>query len=219
LTHSTKTANVDLHLLLLRVLREDRMRYRVILADPPWHWKAWSQKGTGRGAVSHYDVLSVDQLIALAPDIQEMADDDCALFLWCPDNMLEAGWEVMRVWGFTYKTIAFVWAKTTKHGKWHFGNGYWTRANPEICLLGTRGHPKRVSAAVPKLLVAPVRQHSQKPDDTYGRIERLVAGPRVELFSRQSSPGWDTALSPQAGLLDHGPVRTRRQPSSLVGHA
>jgi N6-adenosine-specific RNA methylase IME4 len=192
-------------------------KYRAFLADPAWLFKVRSAKGMGRGAVSHYNVMTVDEIIACGPQIIAMAADDAVLFLWCPDNMIKYGLQVMAAWGFTFKTFAFVWVKRTKHGKWHFGNGFWTRANPEICLLGTRGHPKRISAAVPKLIEAPVREHSRKPDETYERIMQLVGGPYFELFSRQSWPGWDVALSNQAGLFDNGPVKTRRQPSSLVG--
>jgi N6-adenosine-specific RNA methylase IME4 len=190
-------------------------KYRALLGDPAWPFKVRSAKGTGRSAVSHYDVMTIDEIIACGPQIIAMATDDAVMFLWCPDNMIEYGLHVMAAWGFTFKTFAFVWVKRTKRGKWHFGNGFWTRANPEICLLGTRGHPKRLSAAVPKLIEAPVREHSRKPDETYNRIMRLVDGPYVELFSRQSWPGWDIALSDQAGLFDNDPVKTRRQPSML----
>ncbi len=98
----------------------------------------------------------------------------------------------MHEWGFEYKTAAFTWAKTTSKDNWHFGCGYWTRANAELCLLGTRGTPKRLSRAVRQLLISPVREHSRKPDETHERIERLVAGPYLELFARQSRPGWTT---------------------------
>ena len=70
------------------------------------------------------------------------------------------------------------------------GLGYWTRANTEACLLATRGHPKRLRADIRQLIVAPRREHSRKPEAIYERIERLVAGPRLELFARQSRPGW-----------------------------
>jgi N6-adenosine-specific RNA methylase IME4 len=191
-------------------------RYRALLGDPAWSFKTYSAKGTGRSAVSHYDVMSVDEIAAYGSAIQAMTADDAVLFLWVPDSMLKHGLQVMEAWGFAYKCLAFVWCKRTKHGKWHFGNGFWTRANPEICLLGTRGHPKRVSAAVRKLIEAPVREHSRKPDEVYGSIMELVEGPYVELFSRRSWPGWDVALSPEAGLFDRGHVETRRQPSNLV---
>jgi N6-adenosine-specific RNA methylase IME4 len=92
------------------------------------------------------------------------------------------------------------------------GLGFWTRANPEPCLLATRGQPKRSAGDVPKLLIAPRREHSRKPEETYARIERLLPGPYLELFARQSRPGWD-GFGDQEGLFDRGPVLTRRRPS------
>ena len=93
------------------------------------------------------------------------------------------------------------------------GLGFWTRANPEPCLLATRGAPKRLAGDVPKLLIAPRRQHSRKPDETYARIERLLPGPYLELFARQSRAGWD-GFGDQGELFDRGPVVTRRRPST-----
>jgi N6-adenosine-specific RNA methylase IME4 len=68
--------------------------------------------------------------------------------------------------------------------------GYWTRANSEVCLLATRGNPKRIDAGVRQGIIEPARQHSRKPDCVHQRIERLVAGPYLELFARQRRPGW-----------------------------
>jgi N6-adenosine-specific RNA methylase IME4 len=196
-------------------------RYGALLADPAWPWKARSQKGTGRGAVSHYNIMTMEEILALDPTIQALAADDAVLFLWALNSMLPQALRVIEGWGFEYKTEAFRWVKTTANGNFHFGLGYWTRQNTEGCFLATRGHPQRLdkisqdpavirrARSVPELLVSPKRQHDL--------IESLVPGPYVELFSRKSKPGWDVALSPEAGLLDHGPVETRRQPSSLVG--
>ena len=95
------------------------------------------------------------------------------------------------------------------------GLGYWTRANPEQCLLGTRGKPVRRAKNVRRLVVERRREHSRKPDAVRDRIERLVGGPYLELFARETKVGWD-CWGDQAGLFDTGPVATRRQPSSLV---
>jgi len=188
----------------------------VIYADPPWHWKAYSDKGTGRGAISHYDVMSLPEICTyMRRAVKAHASDHCVMLLWCPDNMLTHGFEVIDYCGFTFKTIGFVWVKTTVNGKWAFGPGFWTRANPEICLLATRGHPKRISAAVRKLVISQVRQHSEKPDEMYEHIERLLAGPYLELFSRQTKKSWD-CWGTEAGLFDAGAVPTRRQPSHVV---
>jgi N6-adenosine-specific RNA methylase IME4 len=105
------------------------------------------------------------------------------------------GYEVIDAWGFEYKTVGFYWAKEPL--TW-FGTGYWTRANPEQCLLATKGSPHRKNADVRKLIISPRRQHSRKPDEIYDYIERLCEGPYLELFARQTHPGWDHLISNEA---------------------
>lgn len=164
-------------------------RYGAIAADPPWSFATYSAKGKGRSAEAHYDCMSLDAIKALP--VSDWADDDCALFLWGINSMLPQALAVIDAWGFTYKTTAFTWAKrTSRDNGWHFGLGYWTRQNTESCLLATRGHPKRLSRAVPELIISPRRLHSQKPDEVYERIELLCPGPYLELFARSQRPGW-----------------------------
>ena len=180
------------------------IRYGAILADPPWRFATWSERGKGRcpdgwrdgqgnrwraGGVRHYETMSMAEIMAMP--VEAAAADDCALFLWVTKPTLPAALDVGRSWGFEYKTRAFCWIKTTKHGKRHMGMGHWTRANPEDCLLFTRGAPKRLARDVRELVEAPVREHSRKPDEIYDRIERLVAGPYLELFARTRRDGWD----------------------------
>src|SRR5262249_33307864 len=114
-----------------------RHRYGAIYADPPWSFRNWSVKGTGRNAVSHYDCLNLEALAALP--VAELAADDCALFLWAVDPLLDKALELIRAWGFEYKTVGFYWVKQNSKSDGFFtGLGYWTRANPEQCLLATR---------------------------------------------------------------------------------
>lgn len=171
-------------------------KYGVILADPPWSFAVYSNKGKGRSANAHYETMTLDDIKNYP--IQEYAADHCVLFMWVTDPMLEHGLEVIKSWGFTYKTIGFVWCKTKKNAiaPWYtndfvIGTGYYTRANPEQCLLATKGYPRRRFADVRKLIVAPRREHSRKPDEVYGRIERLCSGPYLELFARNQQQGWD----------------------------
>lgn len=196
-------------------------RYGVIYADPPWSFKTYSEKGLGRSAAAWYDCLDLPVIKALP--VAELAADDCVLLLWVTDPFLRKGFEVLDAWGFEYKTIGFYWAKTaidTKfiddmipvdHITFPIGTGYWTRANPEQCLLATRGKPKPQAHDVRRLVIAPRREHSQKPDEIYARIERLCTGPYVELFARNARPGWDTMISNEA---DSGPAQLRRWSSS-----
>lgn len=170
--------------------------FRTIVADPPWRFATWSDKGKGRSPDQHYRTMTLDDIKAMP--VRETAAEDCMLFLWAINPMLPQALEVLSAWGFAYKTVAFCWAKTSKNStpqwapKWHVGLGYYSRANIEICLLGTRGKPKRCSKAVRQLIVDPVREHSRKPDEFYARVMRLAAGPYLELFARQERREWTT---------------------------
>ena len=176
------------------------MKYGAILCDPPWYWRAYSKKGEGRGAVQHYDCMSFDAIKAMREQIDRWAAADCVLFLWAIDPMLPQALELIDAWGFTYKTVGFYWVKTNRVAEgFSTGLGYWTRANPEQCLLATRGKPKRLSKSVRRLVVSPRREHSRKPDEVRRRIEQLVLGPYLELFARSSQSGWD-AWGNEAGL-------------------
>ena len=187
-------------------------QYHVIYADPPWSFATYSKKGKGRSPDAHYDVMDLAGIKALP--VARWAADDAILLMWATDPLLDRAFEVVEAWGFTFKTVGFYWAKLNKNSPGFFtGMGFWTRANPEQCLLATRGKPKRKAADVPRLVVSPRREHSRKPDEMYERIERLAEGPYLEMFARGSRPGWDSWGS-QAGLFDEGPVRTRRWAST-----
>ena len=164
--------------------------YGVILADPPWTFRNYSPKGEDRNANQHYDVMTLGEIMTYRLPYMRR---NCALFLWATDPLLPEALQVMRAWGFTYSTVAFHWIKQTKSGEPFVGLGYWTRANPEICLFGTRGRPSRKSRTVRRALFAPRRAHSQKPDEVYGAIEQLLDGPYIELFARQRRSGWDAS--------------------------
>lgn len=191
--------------------------YRVILADPPWRFDTRSANGRDRcpdgipktraaqrrnTTERHYKTMTTEQIMALP--VGEWAARDCILFLWAVDPMLPQALAVGSAWGFQFKTVAFYWAKlrrtTSKRGKQYadrdardfpMGTGYWTRPNPEQCLLFTRGRPIRLAPDVRKLIIAPRREHSRKPDEQYERIERLARGPYLEMFARQRRRGWD----------------------------
>lgn len=167
-------------------------KYDVIYADPPWSFKVWSKDtGSGRSAEAHYTTMNLEAIKALP--IADLAKPDCVLFLWAVGPQIPEALEVMKAWGFKFKTIGFTWMKATKQGKPFMGMGYWTRANAEICLLGTRGKPKRKARNVPQAVFEPLREHSRKPDCVPARIEALIEGTdRIELFARTSREGWDS---------------------------
>jgi ParB/RepB/Spo0J family partition protein len=176
----------------LHALADSGQRFGAIMADPGWDFLTRSQNGEDRSAGRHYTTTAFDEIKALP--VKRLAAEDAILFLWIVD------WfpprlvlELVEAWGFEHKTTAFTWAKTSPDGEgWHFGQGYWTRANPEICWLCTRGHPRRLSADVLQLIIAPVGEHSAKPEETRNRIERLSCGPYLELYARHERPGWVT---------------------------
>lgn len=164
--------------------------FRVILADPPWMFMTHSAKGKDRSAEEHYDCMTLPEIKGLP--VADLALDDAVLLMWVTDPMLNVGLDVIKAWGFTYKTVGFYWAKTNKDGSPFTGMGYWTRANPEQCLLATRGHPKRAAKNVQRLITSRRREHSRKPDELYPRIDALMGAdePKVELFAREPRPGW-----------------------------
>lgn len=172
--------------------------YACILADPPWRYEVWSGKGTARSADNHYSTMKAADIAALP--VSEIAAPDCVLFIWVTWPTLLQAIELISAWGFAYKTCAFDWMKAHAGQIDMFrddadalmGMGYWTRANSEPCLLATRGKPKRLSKGVRQGIIEPRREHSRKPDCAHGRIEQLVPGPYLELFSRQARPGWDS---------------------------
>jgi N6-adenosine-specific RNA methylase IME4 len=181
-----------------------RGHYGAILADPPWHFQVWAgetqKKGRqhgGQAKAPDYVQLDEDEIAAFA--VAEVAAENCVLFLWTCWPVMEQAFRIIRAWGFKYKTCGFCWTKAHARQIEMFqddieprmGLGYWTRSNSEVCLLATRGHPKRLNPDVRQAIIAPGREHSRKPDCVHSRIERLVAGPYLELFARQRRPGWD----------------------------
>ena len=171
-----------------------REHYGVIYIDPPWQFLCWSEKGTGRSAERHYRTMSFEQLAAFP--IMDLAAPRCALFLWVVRNHLDTAVRLIEAWGFTLKTTAFVWAKTcsARPDRFRIGHGKTgTRSGSEQCWIAIRGrkNPKRKSAAVRELIVAPIGRHSEKPAEVRDRIEQLFDGPYLELFARQAAPHWD----------------------------
>lgn len=162
--------------------------YNIIYADPPWHYE---QKSCQGAAERHYTTMNISD-ICLLP-ISQLAAKDCILFLWATFPMLPEALKVIQAWGFCYKSIGFLWLKQNKVSPtWFYGLGFWTRGNAEICLLATKGHPKRYNKGIHQFIISPIREHSRKPDEVREKIV-LLAGdlPRVELFAREKVPGWD----------------------------
>ena len=168
-------------------------KYNIIYADPPWRYNARKNQKTkfGGGAAGHYITMPIGEIEKLpVPDI---AAENCALLMWCTFPYLDQQIKLFEKWGFNYKTLAFSLIKTNRvNGEPFFGIGYYFKSNCEVCLLGIKGKMKPVSNAISSCIIAHKREHSRKPDEARKRIVELFGDiPRIELFARQSSAGWD----------------------------
>ena len=168
-------------------IQQTDRKYNIIYADPPWRY--W-ESGNKNQAL-HYTTMTINEICDLP--VKNIADDDCVLFLWVTYPILQDAFHVIEAWGFKYSTAAFVWVKKNKQKDTpFFGNGAWTRANSELCLLATKGNVMRLDAGVSQVVESPIEEHSKKPDCVRELITRLVGElPRVELFCRNPADGWD----------------------------
>jgi N6-adenosine-specific RNA methylase IME4 len=186
--------------------------FRAIYADPPWSFTNYSPKGHAKGPHAQYRCADLADLKALP--VEPLAAQDAALFMWATFPMLPEALELIRAWGFAYKTGG-PWAKRSSTGnKWAFGTGYIFRSAAELLLVGTRGKPTWLSKSERNLWVAPIREHSRKPDCVREMIERLAPGPRLELFARESVPGW-VGWGDEVGKFgEAGPTRLIATPAT-----
>lgn len=164
--------------------REKIKKYSIIYADPPWQYQRSKVQGA---AENHYPTIGIDELCALP--VADLAAPDSALFLWATFPQLPEALRLIEAWGFRYKSVAFVWLKKNKKAdSWFYGLGFWRRGNAEICLLATKGHPKRKAANIHQFISSPIEAHSKKPDEAREKIVALMGDlPRVELFARQAA--------------------------------
>lgn len=181
-------------------------KYNIIYADPPWKFNNGirsSKKIDGKyqyytpettvGAGRYASVMTTSEIMALP--VADIAQNDCALFLWTTDSHLPAALRVIEAWGFTYRTVGFVWNKKEKSGKQVCYMGKWTMKGSEICLIGAKGKANSliVDRTVRQLVEAQRGIHSQKPDEVRKRIVQMFGDlPRIELFARQTAEGWDS---------------------------
>lgn len=182
-------------------------RFGLILCDPPWAFRTYSaqmrtptQKGFNEAA-DHYSTMDFAELAALP--VADVAAKDCALVMWAVGSHIDVALDLGRAWGFTFKTDLFYWMKqkmvdaqqidlfTADISPPPMSMGYYTRKGAEPAYLFTRGSPRVMSHAVRQVIVAQRREHSRKPDEIYRRCEALFAGPYLEMFARQSAPGWE----------------------------
>ena len=170
-------------------------KYKIIYADPPWKYndkmKMQGVHGMIRGAESFYDTMTLDDIKKLP--VKDICEKDAILFMWVTMPLLDKAFEVMRAWGFTYKTCGFCWVKRTKAGKIHLGMGHYTRGNAELCLIGIKGKkPQFLTRSLSQIVESEIREHSRKPDEVRDKIVELCGDiSKIELFSRVAVEGWD----------------------------
>jgi N6-adenosine-specific RNA methylase IME4 len=161
--------------------------YDLLVIDPPWSFKTWSQAGEGKSASKHYHTMPLAEIMALP--VRALLKDDAVVYLWATGAMREQAHAVMAAWDITYKT-ELVWRKVTAAGKVRWGCGYWARSMHEPILLGTVGKPSKF--ALPSCFDGLAREHSRKPDEFYRMItERTPGLRRADIFARQTREGWD----------------------------
>lgn len=156
-------------------------KYNIIYADPAW---SYNDKSCNGNALDHYKTMTLKQICDLP--IGELADDNCVLFIWGTYPLLPEVLQVIKAWGFTYKSIAFQWVKLNRKSRTPFyGLGRWTRGNTEPCFIAVKGKPQRVSKGVFQLIQEPIGVHSSKPGIVRKKIVELMGDlPRLELFAR-----------------------------------
>jgi len=158
------------------------------MADPPWEYRDKARAGK-RGAGFKYPLMNLYAITSLP--VKKIARKNCILFLWATPPLMKESLFVLRMWGFDYKTFAFVWIKKTKRGTNKMGMGNYTRANAEVVLLGIKGKLSRKNAGIRQIINSIPREHSRKPDEIYKLIEKLFGNvSRIELFARHKRKGW-----------------------------
>ena len=170
-------------------------KYKIIYADPPWEYKQSGSKTSSRGmAKQHYETMNIEEIKRLP--VKNIKTDNAILFLWATMPNLEYALEVIKAWGFIYKTAAFVWVKKYKNGSNFWGMGAYTRANAELCLIAISKNTKAKqvvkSHKVHQIIEGAIEQHSKKPAPVREKIVELLGDvSKIELFARENVNGWD----------------------------
>tara|TARA_B110000977_G_C10780528_1_gene378405 strand:- start:40 stop:615 length:576 start_codon:yes stop_codon:yes gene_type:complete len=173
-------------------------KYNIIYADPPWHYGSKSAINNTSGKTikplkDHYNTMTLNELKELP--IKGLTKEDAACFMWVTDSHIDEALEILKSWGFKYKTIAFNWVKTTSKGNYCKNVAPWTMKSSEICLLGIKGKMTKYKQVnnIESLVIAERTKHSRKPKEVRDRIELLFGDtPRIELFAREKTEGWDS---------------------------
>lgn len=179
------------HPTVIDLITSTTAQFGTILADPPWRFS----NRTGKMAPEHrrlsrYETMTNEEIMELP--VAQLAQAQSHLYLWVPNALVQEGLEVMRRWGFTYKTN-LIWYKIRKDGgPDRRGVGFYFRNVTELVLFGVRGRlrTRQAGRSQPNILSTQKRGHSHKPDELYEIIEACSPGPYLEMFARFQRPGW-----------------------------
>jgi len=162
--------------------------FNLIVADPPWKYEAYSERGEAKGAASQYACMQAEEIAEAFP-VGDLADRNCLLLCWATAPLIDRQIACVKAWGFEYKSY-ITWAKVFPSGKNAIGTGYRVRSMCEPVIVATRGEPKH--KALMGLFPGVRREHSRKPEEFYQMVDQKCAGlrRRADLFSRQTRDGW-----------------------------
>jgi len=170
-------------------------KFNIIYADPPWSFSSKSYQDGNRSMIdlqkTHYKTMTQNDIASLP--VQNIADENCILFMWVTDSHLKEAINVIEAWGFRYKTIGFTWVKQYATGSLCYNFSPYVLKSTEICLIATKGKLKELKRKnnVRGLVFAERTKHSQKPNEVRNRITELCKDlPKIELFARQKANGW-----------------------------
>lgn len=178
------------------------MKYNVIYIDPPWWYNSRKTGGErndktkfGGGAEKHYPLMKDKELLAMRDFINSIADENCIMFMWTVPPRFDFAIELLKHWGFSYKTKGFCWEKINKDGSPRINPGFYTSSNTEDCVIAikqkTAGFFKPKIPMLCQVIREPIREHSRKPDIVRKNIELMYPDySRIEVFARQEFPGW-----------------------------
>ena len=166
-------------------------KYQIIYADPPYEYSnSGSTKNSRGNAKQFYKTMPINEIKKLP--VEKLADENCWLFLWTTYPQIQNGLDILGAWGFNFKTVAFTWIKKTVNMKDFVGMGFYTRANPEIVLLGLKGKVHPINKTVRNIINSQIQEHSKKQDIVRDKIIQLCGDlPRIELFARNRAENWD----------------------------
>jgi N6-adenosine-specific RNA methylase IME4 len=202
-------------------------KYGAILADPPWAFDLYSNKGNSKSPAAQYQIMSDEEILALP--VGQLAGRDCMLFLWATWPRLPLAVQCVEAWGFRYVT-GCPWIKRTRKGRLRWGPGYVFRTVSEVLLVGRVGESQHRVTDQPGILEGIAREHSRKPPEARTLVERMTPNAfRCELFAREPWPGNDvwgnetekfSADSPDDPTLHpgdghHDLLRAADEPSTL----